>query len=149
MKSFLCKGKKPIIKWGMLPDNIFYKGEIPEGYSLAISPSKGYIIIDVDKHGKQNGFSNIPSNIIFELKDTLNYKTKNDGRHFWIKYTGNIDLPNKSSSLGIDLRTHKGYVVWYLSEDIQDRIQDIKESSPILNEWLEITFARKGKKETI
>jgi len=145
MKSFLVRGKRPIIKWGMLPDGIFYEGEVPEGFKLAVCPTKGFVIVDVDKHGDKNGFKNLPNEIKKELKKSLTYQTKNGGRHYWIKYTGKEYLGNKASSLGIDLRTHKGYVVWYPKRDVRDSIKEVKDSSPELNIWLESIFGYKVK----
>lgn len=139
MKSFLLKQKTPILKWGMIPDNIFFEGDVPDGYSLAISPSDNYIIVDVDNH-KVNGFENIPEYIQEELNKTLNYPTKNNGRHYWLQYTGNEHLKNKSTKLGIDLRTKSGYVVWYLDKDIRAYQDKIKTTSTILNNWLEKLF---------
>lgn len=141
MKSFLVRGKRPIILWSVLPDNCFFEGNIPEGYKLAVCPSEGMIVIDIDKHGKKNGFTNIPPSLMFELKSTLNYPTKNNGRHFWFKYTGDKPLANKTSNLGIDLRTHKGYVVYYPDNDIRDNLHLIKESSNQLNVWLKKLFS--------
>lgn len=145
MKSFLCKSKSPIIKWGLLPDNTFFEGEIPDGYKLAISPSKGYIIldVDVDLDKDKNGFRNLPINIGIELLQTYYYATKRGGAHFWIKYTGDIELANKASNQSIDLRTHKGYVIYYPAnngDDIRNHINEIKESSLELNKWLESLF---------
>lgn len=145
LKSFLVRGKKPIIKWGMLPDNTFFEGETPEGFSLAVTPSEGYVIIDVDRHGDIDGFDNIPDNLKYELSQTLHYTTKNNGMHYWIKYSGNDVLANKSSNLGIDLRTHKGYVVWYPKSDVRDMIKDINNSSDNLNKWLEKLFGFNNK----
>ena len=48
LKSFLLKDNKPITKWGLLPDNTFFEGEVPEGYKLAISPSDNIVILDID-----------------------------------------------------------------------------------------------------
>lgn len=141
MKTFLLKGKKPIIKWGMLPDETYYEGILPEGYNLAVSPSVGYVIIDVDVSKDKNGFNSIPSNIYFEIRETLNYDTKNNGKHYWFKYTGNKELANKTSGLGIDLRTHKGYVVYYPKNDIREQLHLIKETSQELNLWLEKLFS--------
>jgi hypothetical protein len=143
MKSFLLKEKKPIIKWGMLPDNIYFEGEIPAGFQLAVSPSDKYIVIDVDNHGDIDGFSNIPMLVQAELNTSLNYATKNNGRHYWFVYTGNKPLGNKTSGLGIDLRTKKGYCVFYLPGDIRDYIHLIKETSLELNIWLESLFSYK------
>ena len=145
MKSFLLKGKKPIIKWGQLPNNTFFKGEVPEGYSLAVSPwgYDNYIVVDVDKHKDLNGFDNIPEIILEELMHTFHYKTKNDGMHFWFKYTGNDYLANKASGLGIDLRTNKGYVVWYPDVDVRDCIDKFNKTSETLNEWLVELFGYK------
>ena len=67
MKSFLVNNNKtPVLKWGSLQDNTFFEGEVPDGYKLAISPSEGIIILDVDvdlDKGK-NGFYNIPVGIL-------------------------------------------------------------------------------------
>lgn len=140
MKSFLLKDKKPIVKWGMIPDETYFEGNIPEGFSLAISPNNPYIILDIDKHGNINGFDNIPSELLLDLSEHFCYDTKNNGRHIWIKYSGNKPLLNKTSGLGIDLRTCKGYVKWYLDKDIRSYIHLIKESSVELNIWLESLF---------
>ena len=145
MRSFLLKNKTPIIKWGYIPDGIMYKGKVPDGYNLAISPSPGYIIVDIDNHGDKNGFDIIPFEILKELTNTLHYKTKNDGMHCWFKYTGVKSLGNKSSGKGIDLRTHKGYVVWWNDKPIEECLNEIKESSLELNEWLEGLFCYKDK----
>lgn len=152
MKSFLVRNKKPICKWGKLPNEIYYEGEIPEGYSLAVSPwgYDGYIVIDVDKHGDTNGFDNIPPELLDELNSTLNYPTKNNGRHYWFKYSGNEYLGNKSSNdnLGIDLRTNKGYVVYYPAnqgDDIRNYINEINKTSLELNKWIEKQFGYKNK----
>lgn len=141
MKSFLLRNKKPIIKWGMLPDNTFFEGKLPEGYSLAVSPSGNYIVIDVDMHGDINGYENLPKHLFEELENTLTYKTKGGGQHFWFKYTGDKILANKASGLGIDLRTNKGYVVWYHENDIRDVIDLIKDTSEEMNKWLETLFS--------
>ena len=148
MKTFLVKGKKPLICWGKLPNETYFEGEVPEGFSLAVSPwgYDNYVIIDVDKHGDESGFDNIPKHLEKELAGTLNYKTKNDGMHFWFKYTGNEELANKSSKFGIDLRTNKGYVVWYRKDDIRDCMHLIKETSSELNIWLESLFGYKNRK---
>lgn len=141
MKSFLLRGKRPIIRWGMLPDEVYFEGNVPEGYSLAITPSEGYVIIDVDRHGDVNGFDNIPPHLTHELAHTLKYETKNNGMHFWFKYNGSKPLGNKASGKGIDLRTHKGYVVWYPEGDIRTRMDEIRKSSDKLNYWLEELFS--------
>lgn len=143
MKSFLLKNKTPIIKWGMLPDNTFFEGTLPEGYSLAVSPSRKIVIIDVDRHGDEDGFNNIPSSLINELSETLNYSTKNNGKHYWFEYTGTKNLGNKSSGFGIDLRTQKGYVVWYPKEDVRNCLHKVNKSSVTLNKWLEQLFSYK------
>lgn len=124
----------------MLPHGTFYEGELPSGYSLAITPSEGYVIIDVDKHGDINGFDSIPEELKEELSNTLHYPTKNEGMHYWVKYTGDNKLANKASNRGIDLRTSKGYVVWYPTEDVRELIKNVKESSKELNTWLEELF---------
>ena len=141
MKSFLLNGKRPIVKWGMLPDEIYFEGTVPEGFSLAVVPSEGYVVIDVDRHGNIDGFDNVPDEILKELNCTFNYKTKNNGMHYWVKYTGKKPLGNKTSGKGIDLRTHKGYVVWYPKEDCRTCLHLIKDSSKTLNKWLEELFS--------
>ena len=60
MKSFLLKEKFPICKWGMIPNETYFEGVVPDGYGLAISPHHPYIILDIDQHGTINGFDNIP-----------------------------------------------------------------------------------------
>ena len=147
MKSFLLKDKKPIVKWGQIPDEYYFEGKVPEGYSLAICPHFPFIILDVDNHGDINGADNIPFALKGELDKTLNYSTKNNGKHYWFKYSGNKELMNKTSGLSIDLRTHKGYVRWYLDNDIRKYITLIKASSPSLNLWLEKLFFIKIEKQ--
>jgi len=141
MKSFLVKGKKPVIKWGSLPEGAFFEGALPEGYSLAISPSGDYIVLDVDRHGNIDGFDNVPKQFDEELESTLNYPTKNNGGHYWFKYTGGKFLANKASSIGIDLRTDRGYVVWYPKGDVRDHMDEINETSLEMNAWLESLFS--------
>jgi hypothetical protein len=141
MKTFLLRGKKPICKWGMIPDETYFEGTVPEGFSLAVSPSDNYIVIDVDRHGTIDGFDNIPKRHGYEMANTLKYTTKNNGMHFWFKYSGTKPLANKASKIGIDLRTNRGYAVWYPSDDIRDCLNGISESSPELNEWLEELFS--------
>lgn len=140
MKSFLLKDKKPICKWGMVPDETYFEGNIPEGYGLAICPHSPYVILDIDRHGDVNGFDNIPSFIAEELRRSFKYPTKNNGWHVWLRYSGDKNLLNKTSGLGIDLRTSNGYVKWYLKGDIRDYIHKVNETSPQLNQWLESLF---------
>ena len=141
MKSFLLKGKSPIIKWGFLPNNTFFEGKIPEGYALAVCPSDNYVVVDVDVHDGKDGFLSIPMTILEELYDTYHYPTKNNGRHFWLKYTGNKPLANKTSGIGIDLRTNRGYVVWYPEEDVRTITHQIKDTSDKMNKWIEKLFS--------
>lgn len=144
MRTFLGKDKRPWIKWSLIPENTYYQGEVPEGYDLCTSPSKGYIIVDIDRHGDKNGFDHIPQELWPELQNTLNYFTKNKGLHCWFKYTGNKNLKNTISKFGIDLRVGlKGYVVWYHTKykDIRECIHLINETSKELNEWIEKLFA--------
>jgi len=140
MKSFLCKNKKPIVCWTHLKENTFYVGEIPEGYSLGVCPGE-YVVLDIDRHDEKNGFKHIPKHIQEELEFTLNYKTRNNGRHYWLKYTGDKSLVNRASSIGIDLRVgYKGYVIWYLPYSIGEMEYQIAETSPQLNKFLESLF---------
>ena len=146
MRSFLLKNKKPLIAWGSIPQNTYFNlsSGIPKGCSLAISPSDNYIVLDVDKHeGGVNGFDNLPDHLLLQLSEHFQYNTKNNGRHYWLRYTGNKTLMNKASGLGCDLRiANKGYVVFYPKGDIRDYIHLVKETSPELNEWLEKLFCQ-------
>ena len=150
MKSFLLKGKKPIIRWSLLPNETYFEGTVPDGYNLAVSPwgYDGYIIIDVDRHGDIDGFDNIPTELKEEFMFTYHYPTKNNGAHYWFKYTGNKPLGNKASGVGIDLRTNKGYVVWYPEEDIRNVVKAnlINNTSEEINQWLEEMFSYVDKK---
>ena len=156
MKSFLIKDKTdtskayPIIKWGMLPDDIFFEGSIPNGYSLAVCPHQPYIIVDVDRHeGSKDGFNNIPEELKEELLHTFNYPTKHNGRHYWFYYTGTNSLLNKASGLGIDIRigakedNSGGYVIWHPRDtmDIRTKIFEINDTSKKMNLWLEKLFS--------
>lgn len=148
MKSFLVINKKPLIKWTKLSKGKFYKGDIPKGYHLAVNPSGNYIIVDVDRHGSKDGFRNIPSHLQEELDSTFSYGTKNNGRHYWFKYTGDYKLANKPSGLGIDLRTDKGYVVWYTEQLRPENLIEsglVKETSSEMNSWLKEIFGRLSK----
>jgi len=159
MRSFLLKNNEPIIKWGLLTDGTMYHGKIPEGYDLAVNPHRPYIIVDVDRHGKKDGFLNIPEHLKDELDSTFNYPTKHNGRHYWFYYTGDKFLINKASNLGIDLRTgnkrynakewtNGGYVKWHPRNNMNiiDVLDQVKRSSPELNKWLEELFCSKIKK---
>jgi hypothetical protein len=145
MRTFLVskENKRPLVKWGSIPDNTFYKGVVPSNYKLGISPTPGYVIVDIDKHGKKNGFEHIPQYIYYELMTTFNYATKNKGRHCWLKYTGNKPLGNKTSKYSIDLRNERGYVAYWGKEPIENITKLTKESSPEMNEWLEELFSFK------
>ena len=148
MKSFLVRNKRPIVSWGAITQGTFFEGEVPNGWDLAISPGDNYVVIDVDRHeSRPDGFENIPHLIQMELYHTLQYKTKNNGVHYWCRYSGNKQLGNRSSGLGIDLRTNKGYVVWYPKEDIRTMLHLIKDSSETLNLWLEKLFSTAPQKK--
>ena len=140
MKSFLLKDKKPICKWSLVPQECYFEGEVPEGYGLAICPHDPYIILDIDRHGEVDGFDNIPEDITKELLGHFRYATKNNGSHIWLKYTGTKKLLNKTSGKGLDLRTHNGYVKWYLDKDIRSYIHLVMDTSPELNTFLESLF---------
>jgi len=143
MKSFLLKDKRPVVKWGMVPENRFFEGDVPEGYGLAICPNAPYVILDIDdNHTDKSGFDNISYSIQVELSEHFAYQTKSGGQHIWLKYTGNEELLNKTSGLAIDLRTSRGYVKWYLDNDIRKYIDQVQDTSPKLNEWLEKLFTR-------
>lgn len=142
MKTFLLNKATgtPVLKWGNLPDGVFFEGDVPKGFKLAVCPNAPYIILDVDNKNGKRGMDNIPLSILQELNHSLTYTTKS-GFHYWIKYTGEKKLMNRATKYGLDLRTHKGYVAWYLDGDIRNYQHHIKESSPQLNEWLESLFA--------
>ena len=147
MKSFLLNSEnKPIIKWGNLPDNTFYEGVVPDGYSLATCPSGNYVILDVDVKNGKNGFENISHLIQIELDKSFNYKTKSGGAHYWLEYTGDKLLKNTSTEFGLDLRIGAkkgnagGYVKYHHNIDIRECIHLIKDTSKELNLWLERLF---------
>lgn len=144
MKSFLLNSEnKPICKWGLIPQGVHFEGVLPLGFSLAISPSPGIVIIDFDVKNNKNAFEHVPNNILEELKQTFNYKTSSgNGQHFWVEYTGDKTLLNRATSIGIDLRvSEKGYVKYHHNVDIRECLHLIKESSKELNKWLEELFS--------
>jgi hypothetical protein len=147
MKSFIVKDKKPLIKWGNLPDNTFFEGTVPEGYHLAVSPSKEYIVIDVDVNLEKdkNGFQYIPKELLEELEQTYNYTTKRGGKHFWLNYGNTNNLLNISTALNIDIRLpQKGYAIYYPfnnKDDIRNHISEIKECSNELKKWIDELFS--------
>ena len=148
MKSFLLnKENTPVCKWGMLPDGIFYEGNIPEGYALAVCPSDNIVILDVDNKNEKNGFIHIPIKILDEIALTFHYPTKSGGEHYFIEYTGSKILKNTSTKYGLDLRIGAkgsnagGYVKYYHNKDIRECVHLIKESSGELNKWLEKLFS--------
>jgi hypothetical protein len=150
MRTFLLNKSAPILKWGLLPQNVRYQGEIPDGYDLAINPHYPYIIVDVDRHGK-DGFLAIPEHLKGELDSTLHYPTKRNGKHYWFYYSGDKQLANKASGLGIDLRVwstdtnNGGYVKWHPRNEykIEDVLWKAKETSIEMNKWLETLFSYK------
>lgn len=143
MKSFLLNAKTntPIIKWGCLPKNTHFIGNVPENYYLAVSPSDNYIILDIDNKPKGCGFDHIPLEIMDELEQSFHYTTKSKGMHVFLKYTGNKQLINRTSNIFIDLRTNRGYVRYYHNVLIQECMYLIKETSKELNLWLEKLFS--------
>jgi hypothetical protein len=152
MKSFLLKNNKPTICWSLLPDNVFYQGDLPEGdYAIAVCPTnEKQIILDVDFKNDKNGYDHIPDIIMIELQKTFNYKTKSGGSHFFLNYTGGKLLKNTSTKYGLDLRIGAnkltgnagGYVRWHYNKDIRECEHLIKSSSEILNNWLEELFSK-------
>jgi hypothetical protein len=146
MKTFLSKNKKPICKWGSIPNEVYYEGKIPSDYNLCVNPHYPYCIIDIDNRPNKNGFDNIPKNLLLELENHYNYNTPSGGKHIWIRYSGNKILMNTTSNLGIDLRTNKGYVCYYPAnqgDDIRNHLNEIKETSLKMNKWLEELFSYK------
>jgi hypothetical protein len=150
MKSFLLKDNTPILKWGLLPDGVFFEGNIPEGYSLAICPTnEKQIILDVDNKNGKCGFDHIPKLILEELNNTFWYYTKSGGAHYFLNYTGDKLLKNCSTKYGLDLRigankktgNNGGYVKYNHNVDIRECIPLIKETSVDMNKWLEELFS--------
>ncbi len=139
MKSFLLRNGSPTIKFSLLSNNIFFEGDIPDGFDLAVAPSDNYIVIDVDVKNGKDGFNHIPIDIKLELWETFNYKTKSGGAHFWIKYLGGKTLMNTSTKYGLDLRIGAkgsnagGYVKYHHNIDIRECVHLIKDSSNELN----------------
>jgi len=155
MKSFLLKDNKPIVKWSLIPNNTFFEGNIPEGYTLAVCPSESIVILDVDVKNGKNGFENIPLKILAELENTFHYNTRSGGAHYFINYTGKEVLMNTSTKYGLDLRIGSkknnagGYVKYNHNIDIRECLHLIKESSEELNKFLESLFMGvKYEKET-
>mgnify|MGYP000449768892 CR=1 FL=1 len=149
MKSFLLnKDNKPTVSWSQIPPNTFFEGPVPEGYFLAVCPSENIVILDVDVRKNGNGFNHIPLSILSELENTFHYSTKSGGSHYFIAYSGNKPLMNKTSKFFLDLRIGKnestgnngGYVRYQHNKDIRECIHLIKESSPQLNNFLESLF---------
>jgi len=146
MKSFLLRNNAPTVKWSLVPNDCFYEGSVPNGYSLAVCPSENIVIIDVDVKNGKNGFLNIPDKQFLELEKTFNYYTGSGGKHYFIKYTGGKTLMNTSTPLGLDLRIGAksgnagGYVRYQHHTDIRQCIHLIKDSSNELNIWLESLF---------
>jgi len=148
MKSFLLnlKTNTPTIRWGMLKNETYFEGTIPEGYALAVCPSGNIVILDIDVKNGKNGYSNIPPNILGELIHTFWYETKSKGAHYWIEYTGKETLLNTSTKYGLDLRIGAkkgnagGYVKYHHNVDIRQCKHLIKPSSNELNQWLETLF---------
>ena len=158
MRTFLLKEKIPVCKWGLIPENTLYQGLIPDNYDLAVNPHQPYIIVDVDRHGKKDGFLNIPEHLKAEMNATLHYPTKNNGQHSWFEYSGDKVLINKASNLGIDLRignkkfnekewTHGGYVKWHPRNTmkIEDVLHLANKTSKDMNNWLESLFSHRPK----
>lgn len=152
MKTFLLnKEHSPIVKWGLIPDNTFYIGDVPQGYSLALCPTnEKMVIVDIDcKEGKGNGYNNIPKHIFDELLESFHYKTGSGGMHIFLYYTGDKLLKNCATKYSIDLRIGPnrktgnagGYVRYQGSKPIQECTHLIKESSETLNKWLEELFS--------
>ena len=147
MKSFLLKSNKPIVKWGQLKNNTFYEGVVPEGFALAVAPSGNYVVVDVDVKNGKNGYEFIPSLVLLELKETFWYKTKSGGAHFWLEYSGDKTLVNRATQYGIDLRIGAskascgGYVKYNHSTDIRECVHLIKQTTPLVNKFLERLFS--------
>jgi len=150
MKSFLLYKNSPTVKWGLIPDGLFYEGVVPEGYDLAVCPSENIVILDVDEKNGKSGHSHIPIHILNQLKTTYNYKTKSGGSHYWLHYTGNKVLLNRATKFGLDLRVGKnkltgnngGYVKYPpTNKDIRECVHLIKESDTLLNHFLENLFS--------
>lgn len=143
MRSFLLKDKMPILRWQNIPEEVYFEGPPPEGFHLAISPSAPYVVLDIDRNENKNGFKYIPEDILEELSTTFYYNTQSGGRHYWLKYTGNKELRNRATLLGIDLRCNsKGYVKWHCKEykDIRECLHLVKETSLELNKFIENLF---------
>jgi hypothetical protein len=146
MKSFLLKDGHPTIKWGMLEDEIYFEGNVPEGFDLAVCPSGNIVILDVDVKNGKNGFDFISEEELKELNYTFHYSTKSGGAHYWIAYTGDKILMNTSTKYGLDLRIGAkkgnagGYVKYHHNVDIRECKHLIKKGSKELNLWLESLF---------
>ena len=152
MKSFLLNfDNKPIIKWSMLPNGVFYEGEIPENFYLAVCPTnEKMVIVDIDcKPGKINGYDNIPKEILLSFMKSFWYHTKSGGMHVFLNYTGNETLKNCATKYGIDLRIGPnaktknagGYVRWNSDLHPRDCVSLIKNTTEQENKFLEQLFS--------
>lgn len=135
----------------MLPDNIFYEGEIPSGYSLAVCPTdEKMVIVDIDcKSGKVSGYDNIPKEILSSFMKSFWYHTKSGGMHIFLNYTGEKVLKNCATKYGLDLRIGPnketknagGYVRWNSDLYPRDCISLIKNTTEQENKFLEQLFS--------
>ena len=151
MKSFLLYKNSPTIKFSLLPDGVFYQGDLPgKDYDLAICPTnERQIILDVDVKNKKNGYDFIPKDVYLELGETFYYDTKSGGRHYFLNYTGDKILKNCATKYGLDLRIGAnsktknagGYVRYNGAINPQEIEPLIKPSSSLLNTWLESLFS--------
>ena len=139
MRTFLLKNNKPTILWGQTPKYKRFKGLPPKGYDLAVSMDDNYVILDVDVKNDKNGFDHIPKEVLEQLKNTFNYKTKNNGAHFWIEYKGNKYLMNRATKFGLDLRTSKGYVKYPIEDDPYSHLSEVY-SHPVIDNFLESLY---------
>lgn len=150
MKSFLLNSQNtPIIRWSLLENGIFYQGEIPKGFGLAICPTnERQVILDVDVKNGKNGFNYIPSVVLAELELTFNYSTKSGGHHYFLNYSGSKLLMNTSTSKGLDLRIGAnkktknagGYCKYNGNIPVEQIEPLIKKTSPRMNLFLEKLF---------
>ena len=150
MKSFLLnKDYTPVVRWGLIKNNVYFQGEIPEGMHLACSPSDNIVIIDIDKKGGKDGYLHLVDSLQAELCKSFFYTTKSGGAHVFVRYTGSKILKNMSTEKGIDLRIAAngkncgGYVRWQGKIKPEECIHLIKESSTELNIFLEDLFSNK------
>lgn len=110
------KSKKPNCSW----DNTIKSTEelnrlieLTSNFAFLTGETNDFIVIDVDKKNggldtievlKENGFD------LFKLSSFI-VKSGGGGYHFYFKYDPSLEVKNKATKVGIDIRTNGGIIV--------------------------------------